>query len=57
MQFLVSVIDDGTGPDTPPEKAAVDAFNDRLKTEGHWVFAGGLGRLTRPPSSTTEAAR
>jgi hypothetical protein len=23
--------------------AAIDAFNDRLQAEGHWVFAGGLG--------------
>jgi hypothetical protein len=23
--------------------AAIDAFNDRLIAEGHWVFAGGLG--------------
>jgi hypothetical protein len=22
--------------------AATDAFNDRLRTEGYWVFAGGL---------------
>ena len=43
MQYLVSVIDDGTGPDTPTEDAAINAFNDRLKAEGHWVFAGGLG--------------
>ena len=43
MQYLVSVIDDGTGPDTPTEQAAVDVFNDRLKEQGHWVFAGGLG--------------
>ncbi|GAA1249574.1 YciI family protein [Oryzihumus leptocrescens] len=43
MQYLVSVIDDGTGPDTPTEQAAIDAFNDRLRAEGHWVFAGGLG--------------
>ena len=43
MQYLVSVIDDGTGPDTPVEEAAIDAFNDRLRAEGHWVFAGGLG--------------
>src|ERR1700710_758369 len=43
MQYLVSVIDDGTGPDTPNEEAAIDVFNDRLKTEGHWVFARGLG--------------
>jgi len=43
MQYLVSVIDDGTGPDTPAEETAIDAFNDRLRAEGHWVFAGGLG--------------
>jgi hypothetical protein len=43
MQYLVSVIDDGTGPDTPAEEAAIDMFNERLQAEGHWVFAGGLG--------------
>ena len=43
MQYLISVIDDGTGPDTPALQAAVDAFNDRLQAEGYWVFAGGLG--------------
>ena len=43
MQYLVSVIDDGTGPATPKEDAAIDVFNDRLQAEGHWVFAGGLG--------------
>ena len=43
MQYLMSVIDDGTGPATPTEDAAVDAFNQRLRDEGYWVFAGGLG--------------
>lgn len=42
MQYLVSVIDDTTGLATPDEMAAIDAFNDRLRAEGHWVFAGGL---------------
>src|ERR1700722_19504028 len=42
MQYLVSVIDDGFGPDTPKEQAAIDVFNDRLQAEGYWVFAGGL---------------
>src|ERR1700749_3642935 len=49
MQYLVSVIDDGTGPATPAEDAAIDVFNERLQTEGHWVFAGGLGA---PDSAT-----
>ncbi len=43
MQYLLSVIDDGTGPDTSTEQAAIDVFNDRLQAEGYWVFAGGLG--------------
>ena len=43
MQYLVSVIDDGTGPATPTEDAAIDVFNERLQAEGYWVFAGGLG--------------
>ena len=43
MQYLVSVIADEIHFATPDEMAAINAFNDRLKAEGHWVFAGGLG--------------
>ena len=43
MQYLFSVIDDGTGLATPTEEADINAFNDRLRGEGYWVFAGGLG--------------
>src|SRR5262245_57973717 len=46
MQYLVSVIDDTAGLATPDEMVAINAFNDRLKAEGHWVFAGGLGALS-----------
>ena len=42
MRYLVSVIHDGTDLATPAEMAAIDAFNDRLMADGHWVFAGGL---------------
>jgi hypothetical protein len=42
MQYLVSVIHDQIGLATPEEDAAIDVFNDRLRAEGHWVFAGGL---------------
>jgi len=38
----VSVIDDTAGLATPDEMAAIDAFNEGLQAEGHWVFAGGL---------------
>ena len=43
MKYLVSVIDDRTGSATGTETADIDVFNDRLRAEGHWVFAGGLG--------------
>jgi hypothetical protein len=49
MQYLVSVIDgsapidDTSNSATSTGMAAIDAFNDRLQAEGHWVFAGGLG--------------
>jgi hypothetical protein len=49
MQVLVSVIDDGqadaagvTESATSDEMAAVDAFNDRLRTAGQLLFAQGL---------------
>ena len=46
MQYLVSVIFDEDVLATPEEDAAIDVFNDRLQTEGHWVFAGGLAALS-----------
>lgn len=49
MQYLVSVIHDQPGLATPDEMAAINAFNDRLRAEGHWVFAGGLAS----PSTAT----
>ena len=42
MRFLISVIDDRTGSATAEEMSAIDAFNDRLVTDGHWVLACGL---------------
>jgi hypothetical protein len=44
MQYLVSVIHDRPDLGTEEEMAAIDVFNARLQAEGHWVFAGGLGR-------------
>jgi hypothetical protein len=50
MQYLVSVIfDDKTNTATPTEMAAINAFNERIEAEGHWVFAGGLNS----PSTAT----
>lgn len=49
MQYLVSVIHDSADLATPDEMAAIDAFNDRLRSDGQWVFAGGLAS----PSAAT----
>jgi hypothetical protein len=43
MQYLFSVIHDSTQLATDDEMAAIDVYNERLRAEGHWVFAGGLG--------------
>lgn len=49
MQYLLSVIHDGLDLATSDEMAAIDVFNDQLRADGHWVFAGGLGA----PSTAT----
>jgi hypothetical protein len=49
MQYLVSVIDDRTNSGTPDEMVATNAFNERIRAEGYWVFAGGLNA----PSTAT----
>jgi hypothetical protein len=48
-KYLLSVLDDSSGSATAEEMAAIDVFNEQLQSEGHWVFAGGLGS----PSTAT----
>jgi hypothetical protein len=42
MRFLISVIDDLSNSGTPAEMEAINAFNDGLRDNGHWIFAWGL---------------
>jgi hypothetical protein len=49
MQYLVSVIANGTESALPGEDGAIDAFNDRLRAQGHWVYGNGLAE----PSTAT----
>jgi hypothetical protein len=52
MHYLVSVIDVSTGPTgsaTDEEMADIREFNDGLRADGYWVFAGGLAA----PSTAT----
>lgn len=46
MQYLVSVIDDKTGSATPDEMTDIRAYNERIRAQGSWVFAGGLAAPT-----------
>lgn len=53
-QYLLSVhLVDGEAQPSDEEiqrmYKAVDLFNDEIKAEGHWVFAGGL----HPPATAT----
>ncbi|GII58880.1 hypothetical protein Pth03_72690 [Planotetraspora thailandica] len=48
-QYQMSVLDETAGLATAEEMAAIDAFNEQLKADGHWVFAGGLAS----PSTAT----
>ncbi len=41
-KFIIFVIDDLSGSGTPDEMKTIDAFNDKLRANGHWIFAGGL---------------
>lgn len=42
MQFLLSVISDSTELAHSDEMKAIDAFNDSLRVNGHWVYANGI---------------
>jgi hypothetical protein len=49
MQYFMSVIADSTELATPGEMDAIDAFNDKLRAGGYWVYANGLAE----PNSAT----
>lgn len=49
MKYLVNVIDSRSNSGTADEAVAIDAFNDKLRAGGHWVFAAGLA----DPSAST----
>jgi hypothetical protein len=49
MHYLVSVIATGTELATSGEMETIDVFNDKLRAQGHWVYANGLAE----PSAAT----
>ena len=42
MRFLMAVIATGDQPASSDEMTAIDAFNDGLRRDGHWVYAMGI---------------
>ena len=54
MHYLLTVIGDTANPTDDSAPGAIDAFNDRLKDEGRWVFGGGL---TDPRDATVTDSR
>lgn len=49
MRFLIAVIDSTTNSATGDEREAIDAFNDKLEANGHWIIACGIA----DPSTAT----
>ncbi len=42
MRFLIAVIDTITNSADADEMSAIDAFNDSLVANGHWIMAAGI---------------
>ena len=47
MRYVIFVIDDTTNSASGNEIAAIDAFNDALRANGHWVLAVGIAAPSR----------
>ena len=53
-QYLMNVLHDAADLASDDEMTAIDAFNEQMQADGHWVFAGGLAG---PDTSTVVDAR
>ena len=42
-RYVIYVIDTATNTGGPGETAAIDAFNDHLQSNSHWITAAGIG--------------
>ena len=42
-RYVIYVIDTATNTGGPGEMAAIDAFNDHLQSNSHWITAAGIG--------------
>ena len=42
MRFLINVIDSQSNSASGDEMAAIDTFNEKLRTNGNWITAAGI---------------
>jgi hypothetical protein len=42
LRFIIFVIDGPGNPADSKEMVAIDAFNEMLETNGHWITAAGI---------------
>jgi hypothetical protein len=42
LRFLIAVIDTDVNTGTPEESVTIDAFNEKLQRDGHWIMGVGL---------------
>jgi len=49
MRFIIFVIDGPGNPASADEMKHIDAFNEKLQNNGHWITAAGI----RPGSNAT----
>jgi hypothetical protein len=42
MRFVIFVIDGPNNPASPDEMQKIDAFNEKLQNNGHWITAAGI---------------
>lgn len=42
MRFVIFVIDGPGHPANPDEMKDIDAFNEKLQNNGHWITAAGI---------------
>jgi hypothetical protein len=54
MKFLIAVIDTDVNTGTPEESVTIDAFNEKLQRDGHWIMGVGLEKAEVVVTSTGE---
>jgi hypothetical protein len=42
LKFLIAVIDNEVNTGTADEMVTIDAFNEKLEANGHWIMGAGL---------------